>query len=151
MEIRRSYDRLISTMGFPILVIRHLYIDIGTWSVRQCHIMALTTVTNRSLMSCQLLINKVDEYCVVHYSHALFHHYHFIIIIKCHSRLDLYQLYRQIESKMLCDASVYYNTTIVMSISIVSIVVPSPRQGNGLIEILGMFQLSPRAPFTDRD
>ena len=33
MEIRRSYDRLISTMGFPILVRQHLYIESGprTW------------------------------------------------------------------------------------------------------------------------
>ena len=29
MEIRRSYDRLISTVGFPILVRRHLYIEPG--------------------------------------------------------------------------------------------------------------------------
>ena len=29
MEIRRSYDRLISTMGFPILVRQHLYIESG--------------------------------------------------------------------------------------------------------------------------
>ena len=29
MEIRRSYDRLISTMGFPILVRHHLYIESG--------------------------------------------------------------------------------------------------------------------------
>ena len=29
MEIRRSYDRLISTMGFPILVRWHLYIESG--------------------------------------------------------------------------------------------------------------------------
>ena len=29
VEIRRSYDRLISTMGFPILVRRHLYIEAG--------------------------------------------------------------------------------------------------------------------------
>ena len=29
VEIRRSYDRLISTMGFPILVRRHLYIEWG--------------------------------------------------------------------------------------------------------------------------
>ena len=29
MEIRRSYDRLISTMGFPILVRRHFYIASG--------------------------------------------------------------------------------------------------------------------------
>ena len=29
MEIRRSYDRLISTMGFPILVRRYLYIESG--------------------------------------------------------------------------------------------------------------------------
>ena len=33
MEIRRSYDRLISTMGFPILVRWHLYIESGPWSV----------------------------------------------------------------------------------------------------------------------
>ena len=31
VEIRRSYDRLISTMGFPILVRRHLYIESGPW------------------------------------------------------------------------------------------------------------------------
>ena len=31
MEIRRSYDRLISTMGFPILVTLHLYIESGPW------------------------------------------------------------------------------------------------------------------------
>ena len=30
-EIRRSYDRLISTMGFPILVRCHLYIESGPW------------------------------------------------------------------------------------------------------------------------
>ena len=30
-EIRRSYDRLISTMGFPIQVRRHLYIGSGPW------------------------------------------------------------------------------------------------------------------------
>ena len=29
VEIRRSYDRLISTMGFPILVRKHLYIESG--------------------------------------------------------------------------------------------------------------------------
>ena len=31
VEIRRSYDRLISTMGFPILVRRRLYIESGPW------------------------------------------------------------------------------------------------------------------------
>ena len=31
MEIRRSYDRLISTMGFPILVRWDLYIESGPW------------------------------------------------------------------------------------------------------------------------
>ena len=30
VEIRRSYDRLISTMGFPLLV-GHLYIESGPW------------------------------------------------------------------------------------------------------------------------
>ena len=32
VEIRRSYDRLISTMVFPILVRQHLYIESGPWS-----------------------------------------------------------------------------------------------------------------------
>ena len=31
MELRRSYDHLISTMGFPIMVRRHLYIESGPW------------------------------------------------------------------------------------------------------------------------
>ena len=35
VEIRRSYDRLISTMGFPIPVRRHLYIESGPWSFVQ--------------------------------------------------------------------------------------------------------------------
>ena len=37
VEIRRSYDRLISTMGYPILVRWHLYIESGPWgSVNKC-------------------------------------------------------------------------------------------------------------------
>ena len=31
VEIRRSYNRLISTMGFPLLVRRHHYIESGPW------------------------------------------------------------------------------------------------------------------------
>ena len=31
VEIRRSYDRLFSTMGFPILVRWYLYIESGPW------------------------------------------------------------------------------------------------------------------------
>ena len=33
MEIRRSYDHLISTMVFPIPVRRHLYIESGPWTL----------------------------------------------------------------------------------------------------------------------
>ena len=32
VEMRRSYDRLISTIGFPILVRWHLYIESGPWA-----------------------------------------------------------------------------------------------------------------------
>ena len=35
MEIRWSYDRLISTMGFPIPVRCHLYIESGPWCWKQ--------------------------------------------------------------------------------------------------------------------
>ena len=39
MEIRRSYDRLISTMGFPILERWHLYIRPQMWfSIKQSNI-----------------------------------------------------------------------------------------------------------------
>ena len=34
VEVRRSYDRLISIMGFHILVRQHLYIEPGPWLVR---------------------------------------------------------------------------------------------------------------------
>ena len=34
VEIRRSYDHLISTMGFPILVRWYLYIESGPWPVQ---------------------------------------------------------------------------------------------------------------------
>ena len=34
VEIRRSYDRLISTMAFPILVRCHLYIESGPWTLQ---------------------------------------------------------------------------------------------------------------------
>ena len=37
VEIRRSYDCLISTMGFPIPVRRHLYIESGPWSHHICN------------------------------------------------------------------------------------------------------------------
>ena len=33
VEIRRSYDRLMSTMRFPIVVRRHLYIESGPWAL----------------------------------------------------------------------------------------------------------------------
>ena len=37
LEIRQSYDRLISTMGFSILVRWHLYIESGPWFVLKLH------------------------------------------------------------------------------------------------------------------
>ena len=51
VEIRRSYGRLISTMGFPILGRRHLYIDSGP----RIHLNRKTT----SLTLCML--NYVQE------------------------------------------------------------------------------------------
>ena len=41
VEIRRSYDRLISTMGFPILVRCHLYIESGPRSYKE-HVVPLS-------------------------------------------------------------------------------------------------------------
>ena len=41
VEIRRSYDRLISTMGFPILARCHLYIASGPWSYKE-HVVPLS-------------------------------------------------------------------------------------------------------------
>ena len=35
VDIRRSYDHLISTMGFPLLVRWHLYIESGPWGPSQ--------------------------------------------------------------------------------------------------------------------
>ena len=53
MEIRRSYDRLLSTMGFPILVRWHLYIESGPWSHQpECrHISKYHHITDNFLFS----------------------------------------------------------------------------------------------------
>ena len=60
MEIRRSYDRLISTMGFPILARWHLYIEPGPsffmhmknsgcwWSGDSTHSSAMTWVRSQN-------------------------------------------------------------------------------------------------------
>ena len=50
VEIRRSYDRLISTMGFPVLVRWHLYIESGPSSGIEC----LLHCKHRELPWCQL-------------------------------------------------------------------------------------------------
>ena len=52
VEIRRSYDRLISTMGFPILVRWHLYIESGPWK---------TVVSNVFLLVSHLLYKEVPS------------------------------------------------------------------------------------------
>ena len=49
VEIRRSYDRHISTMGFPILVRQHLYIESVPWSLFHWH--GLSAITYRLLRS----------------------------------------------------------------------------------------------------
>ena len=43
-----SYDRLISTMGFPIPVRRHLYIESGPWFPKHCHWAACHLVSVRT-------------------------------------------------------------------------------------------------------
>ena len=52
MEIRRSYDRLISTMGFPILVRWHLYIESGPWCFRGKASIAILLNTQPCISSC---------------------------------------------------------------------------------------------------
>ena len=54
MEIRRSYDRLISTMGFPILVRWHLYIKSGPLSPVLSTLVLLTgrPAANECRLSC---------------------------------------------------------------------------------------------------
>ena len=47
MEIRRSYDRLISTMGFPLLVRWHLYIESGP-RCHCVHVMSMPALWNWS-------------------------------------------------------------------------------------------------------
>ena len=72
MEIRRSYDRLISTMGFPILVRCHLYIESGpSMFVNGENLNTLETKFNTELkhVSTWLQVNKlslkVDKSCFI--------------------------------------------------------------------------------------
>ena len=65
MNIRRSYDRFISTMGFPILVRWHLYIESGPSSVYQILFVIHTysiPILRRVSVSCELLITNVIYY-----------------------------------------------------------------------------------------
>ena len=51
VEIRRSYDRLISTMGFPILVRWHFYIESGSrkqYDSCYCHIAVMAWVASQA-------------------------------------------------------------------------------------------------------
>ena len=51
VEIRRSYDRLISTMGFLILV-RHLYIESGPWGQNSSKLVEFNLQRNAASPSC---------------------------------------------------------------------------------------------------
>ena len=59
VKIRRSYDRLISTMGFPILVRWHLYIQSGPWVLFQYCMKCLIIKT--------LKVSKVRYRCSNHF------------------------------------------------------------------------------------
>ena len=58
MEIRRSYDRLISTMGFPILVRWHLYIESGPWVL---HFILHCTPNDKSVVTICSMISILFE------------------------------------------------------------------------------------------
>ena len=69
VEIRRSFDRLISTMGFPILVRRHLYIESGPrFSVSQLPLPHKPLVNNSY---CQRMWNGASRYLGNHAMTAL--------------------------------------------------------------------------------
>ena len=56
MEIRCYYNRLISTMGFPILVRWHLYIEVGPWGG-----------LNINMSSCQIPMLEIrrSRHCLI--------------------------------------------------------------------------------------
>ena len=60
VEIRRSYDCLISTMGFPILVRLHLYIESGPWCSLTSK-MIQSHVNNRGTWRRRSLKNQIDD------------------------------------------------------------------------------------------
>ena len=63
MEIRRSYDRLISTIGFPILVRWHLYIEQGPSHMKAC----LQSITWESIfVSTDASMTRGTLYSVIH-------------------------------------------------------------------------------------
>ena len=65
MEIRRSYDRLISTMGFPILVRRHLYIEsrpLVTWGLFYKHGLTLISTWKGNRLPSKVWDNITHPY-----------------------------------------------------------------------------------------
>ena len=79
MEIRWSYDHLISTMGFPILVRRHLNIESGPWtswgSCSQCSLnQELHSSTNWSWDKMTAILLTADNIltCIFFFSNKMF-------------------------------------------------------------------------------
>ena len=69
VDIRWSYDNLISTTGFPIMVKHHLCIELGpwgTWSAKHLtHILAMMRVENSAwFFTTLLLVRNVRIYLV---------------------------------------------------------------------------------------
>ena len=88
MEIRRSYDHLISIMGFPILVRRHFYIESGPWLFKKMSedraansVLAKWMVTNILVHYYSDRVWGVHDYIWVGHT--------FIAKLRCHRHLGL--------------------------------------------------------------
>ena len=78
MEIGRSYDRLISTMGFPILVRWHLYIDSGPWSCQSC------TEPSSSIANASLVDNTEIMYMILRCPVLFVNHFFVFLEVENH-------------------------------------------------------------------
>ena len=103
MEIRRSQDRLISTMGFPILVRCHLYIESGpriTLTVLTAHIrddcyhfvFSAQTIPSRYwTINQRMKLNIIDFICQKSSTHV---EWIFVLCLQTNSILSLYVILR---------------------------------------------------------
>ena len=116
MEIRQSYDCLISTMGSPTLIRQHLYIESGPWcsDCPELHDLFIDfEVSARTCAFYSLFIN-IHSWCCCSYRKQVWHWW-ITLFLKKKTALALFKVLPHIfpnySSELSCQQDMFYHYT----------------------------------------